>query len=76
MTTPYLTSAPRRLARTLMAAAALMALPGWVGASHHNDSTASRADARLNLMDMFVFPSKDGQFTVFVMSVAKDAGSE
>lgn len=71
-----ITLASCRLARTLCAAAVLSTLPGWVGASHHNDSAASKADARLNLTDMFVFPSRDGQSTVFVMSVGKDAGRE
>ncbi|MEU9472081.1 DUF4331 family protein [Streptomyces avermitilis] len=39
--------------------------------SHHLDSPAARADARLNISDVYVFPSEIG--TVFVMNVSSDA---
>lgn len=45
-------------------------------ASHHNDSMTAKKDARLNLTDMYVFPSRDGKSTVFIMNVGKDAGRE
>ncbi|KIF74561.1 hypothetical protein QR77_12420 [Streptomyces sp. 150FB] len=39
--------------------------------SHHLDSPAARADARLNITDMYVFHGEVG--TVFVMNVSSDA---
>lgn len=40
--------------------------------SHHLDSPAARADARLNISDVYVFRGERG--TVFVMNVCSDAG--
>jgi hypothetical protein len=39
--------------------------------SHHLDSPAARADARLNISDLYVFRGEHG--TVFVMNVCSDA---
>jgi hypothetical protein len=39
--------------------------------SHHLDSPAARADARLNISDLYVFRGEQG--TVFVMNVCSDA---
>ena len=64
------------LTRTIFSIVLLATLPAPALASHHNDSAASKADPRLNVTDMFVFPSKDGQSTVFVMGIGKDAGRE
>lgn len=46
--------------------------PVW--ASHHNDSPTAKADSRLNITDLYVFPAADGKHTVLVMNVSKDAG--
>jgi Domain of unknown function (DUF4331) len=43
-------------------------------ASHHNDGPTAKKDSRLNLTDMYVFPSRDAKSTVFVVNVVKDAG--
>lgn len=41
--------------------------------SHHFNSPAAKADGRLNLTDLYVFPTS-GEFTTFVMSIGPDAG--
>jgi hypothetical protein len=41
--------------------------------SHHFNSPAAKADGRLNLTDLYVFPTS-GEFTTFVMNVGPDAG--
>lgn len=66
---------PRRWSRALLALL-FAATTGAALASHHNDSDASKADPRLNVTDMYVFPSADGRSTVFVMNVGKDAGRD
>ena len=63
-------------------ALALTALLGFVAvfvptpskASHHLSSATAQMDGRLNLTDVFVFPSPDGKSTVLVMNVSPDAG--
>jgi hypothetical protein len=57
---------------------ALTATMAWslAHASHHNDSAASKNDGRINITDMYLFPSKDGRSTVMVMNVGKDAGRD
>lgn len=41
--------------------------------SHHFNSPAAKADGRLNLTDLYVFPAS-GESTVFIMNVGPDAG--
>jgi hypothetical protein len=66
----------RRLSATLAAGAtmllAMVSTP--LLASHHNDSPTAKADSRLNITDLYVFPAPDGKHTVLVMNVSKDAG--
>jgi hypothetical protein len=45
-------------------------------ASHHNDSMTAKKDGRLNLTDMYVFPTRDNKSTVFIMNIGKDAGRD
>jgi hypothetical protein len=61
-----------RAATALLAAA--MCLPSQ--ASHHNDSALAKKDSRLNLTDLYVFPTRDEASTVFVLNVCKDAGRD
>jgi len=57
-----------------MLLSAAMCLPSQ--ASHHNDSALAKKDSRLNLTDLYVFPTRDASSTVFVLNVVKDAGRD
>jgi Domain of unknown function (DUF4331) len=57
-------------------AAHLFAFSTAAQASHHNDAPTAKKDSRLNLTDLYVFPSRDGKATVFVVNVVKDAGRD
>jgi Domain of unknown function (DUF4331) len=65
-----------RIAACASLAGSLLATPLSSHASHHNDAATSKKDGRINITDMYVFPSKDGRSTVMVMNVGKDAGRE
>jgi hypothetical protein len=70
-----------RPALTAFATGLALAAPGFfasslVQASHHNDTPTAKKDSRLNLTDLYVFPSRDGKHTVMVVNVVKDAGRE
>jgi hypothetical protein len=70
-----------RLALTSIATVAGLAAPLFAfstaaQASHHNDAPTAKKDSRLNLTDLYVFPSRDGKATVFVVNVVKDAGRD
>ena len=41
--------------------------------SHHFDSAADRADGRINLCDLYVFPGAPGT-TALILTVNPDAG--
>jgi Domain of unknown function (DUF4331) len=60
----------------LCVAAPLFVVSTLSWASHHNDAPMAKKDSRLNLTDLYVFPSRDGKSTVFVVNVVKDAGRE
>jgi hypothetical protein len=65
-----------RIGAATSLALGLLAAPSSSQASHHNDAASSKKDGRINITDMYVFPSKDGRSTVMVMNVGKDAGRE
>jgi hypothetical protein len=62
------------VAASTVLAAPLLTLSSNTWASHHNDAPLAKKDSRLNLTDMYVFPSRDAKSTVFVVNVVKDAG--
>jgi Domain of unknown function (DUF4331) len=80
MSNPKQTQAFRRRPLSLAARAAAVLLMAAIclpsQASHHNDSALAKKDSRLNLTDLYVFPTRDAAFTVFVLNVVKDAGRD